>query len=334
MKQTALVDLHLHLDGSLDLRWAYQRSKDLGVIAEDATYEDYYKIVYETKYKNREDGFQKFALMCDVLQSREDLFSATYDLVQRLNEQGLIYAEIRFASQQHTLGGLSQKEALEAVIAGAKRAMEELPEIHVGIIDALMHKGDSASVNHEENLLTVMNAKEFLGNGLVGIDLAGYENNCDFREYAPYFKKAEELGIPYTIHAGEMGIGEHVLQALEMHPQRIGHGIDCVQKEEILSEVIKTQIPLEICLTSNCRHKLPYMQHPIRELLKKGACVTVNTDNMTFSRTSLANEHDQLRLMGVPEEVLQQCTRNAILASFASEELKKELLDRAERIME
>lgn len=334
MKQTALVDLHLHLDGSLDLRWAYQRSKDLGVIAEDATYEDYYKIVYETKYKNREDGFKKFALMCDVLQSREDLFSATYDLVQRLNEQGLIYAEIRFASQQHTLGGLSQKEALEAVIAGAKRAMEELPEIRVGIIDALMHKGDSASVNHEENLLTVMNAREFLGNGLVGIDLAGYENNCDFREYAPYFKKAEELGIPYTIHAGEMGIGEHVLEALEMHPQRIGHGIDCVQKEEILAEVIRSQIPLEICLTSNCRHKLPYMQHPIRELLKKGAYVTVNTDNMTFSRTSLANEHDQLRLMGVPEEVLQQCTRNAILASFASEELKKELLDRAERIME
>ncbi len=331
MYRTALVDLHLHLDGSLNLKWAYERSLELGVIEEGTSFDDYWRMIYETKYKNRRDGFKKFDLACSVLQSREDLFEASYSLVHRLAKDGLIYAEIRFASQQHTKGGLTQKEAVEAVIAGAKRASEE-SGILIGIIDCLMHKGDSAKVNHEENLLTVENARELLGQGLVGLDLAGYENNCDYNEYAPYFEKARAYGIPYTLHAGEMGMAEHVRDALRMKPQRIGHGINCVKDETILKEVVDSQIPLEVCLTSNCRHRLSYIDHPVRKLLDAGAVVTLNCDNMTFSETTLAHEHMRMGLLGVSESVLEECTRNAIRASFATDKEKELLLERAERI--
>ena len=334
MKRTALVDLHLHLDGSLDLVWAYDQSLKLGTIPENTSFEEYYDIVYATKYKNREDGFRKFDLMCDILQSRENLFYAAYDLTRRLNEKGMIYAEIRFASQQHCKGGLTQKQALQAVIDGAKQGMIDFPDIKIGIINCLMHKGPDASFNWKENEETVRVSGELLGQGLVGIDLAGYENNGDFRDYGPLFELARSLKIPYTIHAGEMGIGEHVLYALDMKPNRIGHGINCVQDERIISEVIRTQIPLEVCVTSNCRHDVSYAAHPIRELLARGAYVTVNCDNMTFSRTDAANEHSQLRLIGVTVEQLQQCTLRAIDAAFCSEQWKQELREKAKSIME
>ena len=333
MKRTALVDLHLHLDGSLDLIWAYNESLKAGTVDKDTSFEEYYDIIYRTKYKSREDGFRKFDLMCDILQTRENLYYAAYDLTRRLDEKGMIYAEIRFASQQHCKGGLSQKEALQAVIDGADQAMKDFPDIKVGIINCLMHKGPNAAFNWERNEETVKASAGLLGKGLVGLDLAGYENNGDFRDYGPLFEMAHDLHIPYTIHAGEMGIGEHVLYALDMKPNRIGHGVNCVQDERIINEVIRTQIPLEVCFSSNCGHNLSFAKHPVRELLARGVNVTLNCDNMTFSRTDLPNEHARLRQLGVSVEDLQKCTLRAIDAAFCSDEWKQELKEKAIVIM-
>ena len=333
MKRTALADLYLHLDGSLDLTWAYQKSLERGTISPDCSFLDFYRIVYETKYASREDGFRKFDIMCDIMQLPEDLSEASFRLVHKLNEKGLIYAEMRFASQQHTKGGLSQKEALKYVIEGCEKGMKECPDIKVGVINCLMHKGPDAAFNWQTNLETIEAAREYLGRGCVGLDLAGYENNGRFLDYKPLLDQARELGIPYTIHAGEMGEGSHVLDALSMKPWRIGHGVNCVQKEEYLQAVIDSQVPLEVCVTSNVKTERNYAAHPIRELLEKGVRVTVNCDNMTFSRTDLPNEHAQLRAIGVTVEQLQQCTMNAIDAAFCDEETKKGLRKKAAAIM-
>ena len=219
---TARIDLHLHLDGSLYLPWAYETSLKRHVIPEETTFEQYYDLVFAKNTKDHSESITKFALMCAVLQEREDLYEAAYQLTVTLAEKGLYYAEIRFASQQHTERGMSQKEALQAVIDGAQAAMKEHPEIRVGIINCMMHKGESAAANWQENVETIAVTGELLGKGAVGLDLAGFENNGDFRDYAPLFAEAKKRGIPYTIHAGEMGIGEHVLDALDMGPAASG----------------------------------------------------------------------------------------------------------------
>ncbi|MBR2990249.1 MAG: adenosine deaminase family protein, partial [Solobacterium sp.] len=279
------------------------------------------------------DGFRKFQLTCSVLQTKEALAEAAYRLVRKLNEKGMIYAEIRFASQQHTQKGLTQLEALQAVIDGAKKGMDEFPGIRIGIINCLMHKGDSAAYNMAQNEETIQASAACLGKGLVGIDLAGYENNAPYMDYAPLFALAKSYGIPCTAHAGEMGVASHVLDALEIGVDRIGHGIDSVKDEEILRRVVETQIPLEVCVTGNCRHGLLYAEHPVRTLLERGAYVTLNCDNMLFAQTDLINEHAQLRHLGVETETLKECTRRAIRAAFCTEEEKQELLTKAEEIM-
>lgn len=317
---TAKIDLHIHLDGSMNFKWTYDQARRLKVIDDSVTYSDFYNEFYDFG----DNPFKKFDYVCQILQTRENLFEASYQLVKRLDEIGLIYAEIRFASQQHCLNGLTQKDACLAVIDGANKAMEE-SDIKIGIINCMMHKGTSAKENYEENLETIKVTKELLGKGIVGLDLAGFENNCDFKEYGPLFEIARKEKIPYTIHAGEMGIGTHVLDALEMKPLRIGHGINCVQDENILKAVVDSQIPLEVCVTSNIYFGHTYATHPIRQLIDAGAKVTINVDNSMFSQTDLVNEHSLLRMYGISEEELRQTQFNAIDVAFTDEKTKEYL---------
>ena len=321
---TAKIDLHLHLDGSLNIRWAYERSLLRNTIEKDMSFEDFYDILFIRNKGHSAENFRKFDIVINVLQEYEDLVEGTYDLCRRLDDLGIIYAELRFASQQHCKKGLSQYDALKAVIEGADKAMEDF-DIRVGIINALMHKGDSASFNEKENLETILVSEKFLGKGLVGLDLAGYENNCDYNEYATMFALAKEKGIPFTLHAGEMGIGEHILDALKMRPDRIGHGIDCIQDERYIDALLQADIPLEVCVSSNIKTTMNYARHPIRTMMEKGLKVTVNTDNMIFSRSDLVNEHQQLKMIGVSDEQLIRSTYHSLDSAFCDEQTKKML---------
>ena len=317
----AKIDLHLHLDGSINIDWGWKTALKKGLVEPTCTFEEYYNSLY-----TRKEGAPRmsiFDIPISVMQTHDELYEATYNLIKKLSEKGMVYAEIRFASQQHCLEGLTQYEVLEAVVDGWKQASIDFPNIKTGIINCMMHKGDNAAFNMKENMETVEVTKKFLGNGVVGLDLAGYENTGPFMDYAPLFEKARELGIPYTIHAGEMGLGEHVPDAIAMGAHRIGHGILCVQNDAWLQQVIDTQIPLEVCVTSNCGLERNYAAHPVRKLIRSGVKVTINTDNMMFSRTDLAYEHAQLKDIGVTDEELKQCMYNAIDAAFCDEQTKE-----------
>ncbi len=327
----AKVELHLHLDGSINLAWGYQTAKKRGIIDSDMTFEAYYDKMYDESAPTREERMKRFDFPCAVMQEKEDLAESIYYLIEELNHIGVIYAEVRFAPQQHLLAGLTQKEAIEAVVEGIKKAEHDFPDVTVRLINCLMHKGKDADHNMKENMETVEATKETLGKYVVALDLAGYENTGDFMKYAPLFEKAREYGIPYTIHAGEMGEGAHVLDALKMGAYRIGHGVNCVQNPEWLKAMVDSQIPLEVCVTSNCGNGRNVAAHPIRQLLEAGCKVTLNSDNMMFSRTNILNEHVQMRLIGVSDEMLKQCTLNAIDAAFCDEETKQMLYAKLEK---
>ncbi|MBQ4012263.1 MAG: hypothetical protein II602_06955, partial [Erysipelotrichales bacterium] len=63
----------------------------------------------------------------------------------------------------------------------------------------------------------------------------------------------------------------------------------------------------------------------VRELIRRGVFVTLNTDNRIFAKTNLFNEHAQLRMIGVTEDELMRCTYNAVDAAFCDDETKKSL---------
>ena len=324
---TAKIELHLHLDGSVNILWAYKKALQRGVIPSEETFEEFYDRLFSNNGSHSATSIRKFDLVCDLMQYYEDLYDATYDLARRLNDLGLIYAEIRFASQHHILKGLSQLEALRAVRDGAEKAMEDF-SIRIGIINCLMHKGESAKDNWQANLDTIEATRQLYGRTVVGCDLAGFENNCPYMEYAPLIAKIREYGMKFTMHAGEMGDGSHIPEAIAMGTYRIGHGINCVQDESYIQAILEHDIPCEVCVSSNVKTTRNYAAHPVRYMIERGIKVTLNSDNMMFSRTDLVNEHNQLRMIGVSDETLKQCTLNALDAAFCDEETKEYLRNR------
>lgn len=333
MKNYALVELHCHLDGSLYLPWAYETAKKEQVIDPNWTFEDYYNEFYKIDYvKTGEEAIRCFDFPLLVLQNEENITYAVYNHAKRLAEQGLLYAEIRFATQLHTRRGLTQDQVLAAACKGVEMANKDFPTLTVQLINCLMHAGTSAKDNESENMEAVEVTKKYLGKGVVALDLAGYENTGDFLLYKPLFDLANKYGIPYTIHAGEMGEGKHILDAIEMGAYRIGHGINAIQDESYMKAIVDKQIPLEVCVSSNCGKERNYAAHPIRTLIKAGAKVTINTDNMSYSKTTLLNEHRQLQAIGLTEEDLYKCTLNAIDGAFCSKELKENLKEKVNAI--
>ena len=326
----AKLDLHVHFDGSLDLLWQYERAKLRHVISEDCLFDEYAYSMYRNDYPSREERMKRFDIPLAVLQTKEDLFDGIYDVIRVLHALGLVYAEIRFAPQLHCLNGLSQYEVVKAVVDGMYKANQDF-DIRTNLICCLMHKGDSAMCNHQENLETVEVCKKFLNQGVVALDLAGYENNCPFEEYGYLFELAKEYKIPYTIHCGEMGKGEHVLLAIKMGASRLGHGVQCVQNDAWVQEVIDTQIPLEVCVSSTCYDNKDYKGHPIHRLLKEGAKVTINSDNMNFIQTNVVKEFELLSELGVSDEILKECMYNAVNCAFCDEETREWILDRVSR---
>jgi len=144
----------------------------------------------------------------------------------------------------------------------------------------------------KQNYKTVEVASEYKEKGITLLDLAGAEALFPTKNYKELFRYAESLKIPYTIHAGEADGPESIWYALEFGARRIGHGVRCTQDKELMKRLMRDQIPLELCPTSNLNTKIfeKIEDYPIPELLDAGIKITINTDNMTVSDTTLARE--------------------------------------------
>ena len=138
---------------------------------------------------------------------------------------------------------------------------------------------------------------------------------------------AKEQNIPFVIHAGEASGANSVKTALEMGASRIGHGIHSIDDEKVIQMLVEKQIPLEICPKSNLDTKTisSFEQLPIKKFMEKGIKVTLNTDDMAVSNTTLENEYNILSNIGFSYEQLKQISLNTIDAAFLSEKEKEEL---------
>ena len=169
------IDLHVHLDGSLPLKLAYALAQDRQLITPDCTLEQFReRIVVGRDNGSLNEFLARFELPIAILQDEEALVLCTRELIKTLALQGLAYVELRFAPQFHTQKGLTQHQAVKAVIKGMRIAMCEHPQIKAGLILCMMTLGEP-SLNHEANLETIRTARDFKGKGVVAVDLAGAE---------------------------------------------------------------------------------------------------------------------------------------------------------------
>lgn len=313
------VELHLHLDGSIrpETMWRMAKEKTIPLPAD--TLDAFKAWIKETSdCRDVAQYLERFALPCSLLQDSESLSYVTEDLIDVLAEQNYCYAEIRFAPQKHTENGLTQKDAVEAVLEGRRRGLAKHPGLKTGIILCAMSIGPE-TVNMEENFETVRVAGEYIGKGVVGCDLAGAEGIVPLTNFSPVTDLCHQLGIPLTMHAGENAGAQPVREVIDLGTWRIGHGHRIWEDPELCEAAKKLGITFEICPTSNiqCRTEPSYEEHPAKKMLDYGLRVTINNDNMALAATSLDDEYDHcLNEMGFSYQDLVRMNIYAAEAAF------------------
>ncbi len=316
------IDLHLHIDGSVRPETVYELSRKYHIEPEcNLSLEEITRSM-QIPAGEFDPNFLTFNPPLRAMQNAEGLTRITRELIERLEAEGLIYAELRFAPQYHLNGSMTQEDAVLAAIQGLKEGLEHCNTLKAGLILCTMNHCDPAE-NHKENMETIRLAKKYLGNGVCGLDMAGYEERMP--EYADIFELAKELEIPCTSHS-EFTVGD----ALKYGTSRIGHGYQAAQIPELTEEVIAKGITLEMCPDSSLSYEYHLAgdeTHPLYVLYKKGARVTVNTDNLTVLDTSLEHEYELCRKMGFTDEDIVRMNNYAIEACFADDETKKQLLN-------
>lgn len=324
------LDLHLHLDGSVPPETLFQLAKEQSVPVPGETLAGYLEYIRRCAQCGSVNEYLKmFDLPVAVMQDGNSLTRVTRELICLLYRQNLAYAEIRFAPQLHTRKGLSQAGAVEAVLAGREQGLKECPGFDVGILCCMMCIGPETA-NWKENAETVEMTRAYLDRGVVGLDLAGAEGIVPLKNFAPLFRRAAELGIPCTCHAGDSQGPDTVRDAMDFGARRIGHGHHIYDDPELVRRAIREGITIEVCPTSNiqCMTQPSYGQHPAKKLLDMGLNVTINTDNMTFAGVDLEAEYGHcLGEMGFTPEDLVKMSENSIRAAFLPQEKKKALLE-------
>lgn len=307
------IDLHLHLDGSVtaeDAIFLAERSSiELPKHSAEAL-RGY--LTAPKRCADLKEYLERFEIPLKLLERPENVAYATRSLVKRLAASGMRYAEIRFAPGLLTAGGASQREVAVTACQAFVAAKEEFG-LEGGLIFCAMRAG---ALTPQENEETARLSAEFLGKGVVGIDLAGDEAKDFPSDHARVFAVAREAGVPITIHAGEAGGADKIRDAIALGARRIGHGVRCVEDDSLVAELAERGIALETCYTSNlntgaCTERT----FPLRALMRAGVKVTLNTDNMTVSDTDLDKEYARL---GITEEEKSVLLDNAEKAAFAA----------------
>ena len=314
----------MHLDGSLSAKAILKVAKLEGTKLPADNEKDLNKyLMVPENCQSLNEYLERFALPNLVLQSKQGLEICTLDLLERLAKDGLKYVEIRMAPQLSINKGLTQEEVVKTLIDTCKKA--EKYGIFSNLILCMMRGNDTK----EKNFETIEITKKFLGKGVVAMDLAGAEGLFPNEMFKEEFDLINSYNIPLTIHAGEAAGACSVKSALDFGAKRIGHGTHSIEDGSVLKELKSKGICLEICPKSNLDTKTisKYEDLPLKQFIEKGILVSINTDDMTVSNTSLKQEYETLVKMGFNEKDVRSFAENSINASFANAKIKKYLLD-------
>lgn len=312
IKQMPKIDLHCHLDGSMTLE-SVKHILGREVRPEEMQAGD--------RCENLAEYLEKFTLPLQCLQTREGLERAGREFLLDAAKENIRYIEVRFAPLSSVNERLSCRQAVEAVLKGLAEAKEQCHVSYNVIVCAMRHHPQ------EDSLAMMKVCREFLGRGICAVDLAGNEAAFPMKDFRNLFAEAKKLGFPFTIHAGECGRVENVLEAVECGASRIGHGIALQGHPEAMKVCADKRIGIEMCPTSNLQtHAADRKTYPIREFMDAGLCVTLNTDNRTVSNTSITKEMLFVqRNCGITDGELRRFQLHAVDVSFADDQEKQEL---------
>ena len=332
--------LHDHLDGGLRPTTMLEIAAALGYELPAGTPEDLDRWFVESASSGSLVRYlETFVHTVAVMQRADDLRRVARECVEDLAADGVVYAEVRYAPEQHLVAGLSLDEVVEAVQAGFDEATAALRAggraiVVRQILTALRH----AAMSREIAELAIRHRDL----GVCGFDIAGAEAGYPPTRHLDAFEYLQRENAHFTIHAGEAFGLPSIWQALQWcGAERLGHGVrivDDIAVEDgevrlgrLANYVRDRRVPLEMCPSSNLQTGAAASlgEHPIGLLARLRFRVTVNTDNRLMSGTTMSREMEIITDAFDYDLVdLEWFTINAMKSAFLPFDERLDIIDR------
>lgn len=322
------AELHQHLDGSVRPATAVELAAAIGMRLGDE--EARHRMVAPERCTDQAELLTFFDLPIALLQTRDALVRVTGELIDDLAEDGVRYAEIRWAPRLHLRAGLSVVDVIDAVATGvAGRAAVLGPGMPLVALIVTAMRSDPPAANVE--LARIAGSA---GHPVVGFDLAGPEAEYPAPPHALAFSTAAAAGLGLTAHAGEVSGPGRVREVLDLGVRRVAHGVTAAEDPELLELLRARDIALDLCPTSNVQAGIVagIGDHPLARLHRAGVAVTLSTDDRTVTGTTLSREMARCAVeLTLSRDELAAIALNGFRRGFAPAALRAPLIAEAER---
>lgn len=316
------IELHVHIEGTLEPELLFALAERNHI---ELPYPDVDSLRAAYQFTNLQSFLDLYYQGAAVLQTQADFFDLTWAYLLRCQQDNVVHTEIFFDPQTHTQRGIR----FETVIMGIQSALEQgARELGISsrlILCFLRHLSEESAFATLEQALPY----KHLIHG-VGLDSSELGNPPE--KFARVFARARAEGWRLVAHAGEEGPASYIWDALDLlHVDRVDHGVRAMDDPLLLARLAAERMPLTVCPLSNTRLCVyaSMAEHTILDLLDKGLCVTVNSDDPAYFGGYMgANYQALVDHLQASKEQLRQLALNSVEACWLDDKQKRVLEQR------
>ncbi|KGJ93492.1 adenosine deaminase [Colwellia psychrerythraea] len=313
------VELHLHIEGTLEPELMFELAKrnDIHIPFNSIT-----EVRHAYNFHNLQSFLDIYFQGANVLINEQDFFELTWAYLLRCKEDNVMHTEIFFDPQAHTERGISFDVVVNGIHGALVKATTELGITSELIMCFLRHLD-------EESAFKTLAQAQVHKDKIIAVGLDSTEVGNPAGKFERVFKLALEQGYLTVAHAGEEGSASNIHEALNLLKiTRVDHGVRCTDDENLVKQLINDRTPLTVCPLSNLKLKVfEHMeQHNIVTLLRKGVCVTINSDDPAYFGGYMTDNFMAVnQALPMNKIEIAQFTFNAIEASFIANSEKQRL---------
>jgi adenosine deaminase len=321
LRRIPKAELHLHLEGTLEPEAMFAMARKNGVALRFASVEDVRRAY---RFRDLQSFLDIYYEGAQVLRAEEDFFELTAAYLERAAADGVRHAEVFFDPQTHTARGIPFETVVRGIHRALVRGQETLGITSRLILCFLRH------LSAQEAAATLEEALPFR-EWIDGVGLDSSEAGNPPSKFEEVFARARAAGLLAVAHAGEEGPPEYIREALEkLGALRIDHGVRCAEDPALVEELVARRVPLTVCPLSNVRLGVfpSLARHNLKDLLERGLCVTINSDDPAYFGGYVAENYRAAReALDLSREQIVQLAKNSFEASFLTMEEKRRWID-------
>ena len=327
LRQMPKAELHIHIEGSLEPELIFALAARNGVAL---AYDSVESLRAAYAFTDLQSFLDIYYAGASVLLHEADFYDMAMAYFRRAAADQVVHAELFFDPQTHTERGVPIEVVINGLVRACETAEAEFGITSLLILCFLRHLSEASAF---DTLTQALPSLEKHRSRLVGVGLDSSERGHPPEKFAAVFARCRELGLRVVAHAGEEGPPAYIWSALDvLKVERIDHGVRCIEDPALVARLAAERVPLTVCPLSNVKLRVfdTLAQHNLVQLLERGLCVTVNSDDPAYfggyMNQNFVDTFNALpTLNGAHAYTL---ARNSFEASFASQAQKAQWVAR------